>query len=157
MIRGWQAKVLGKLGEIVLGDTALTRLFQTLSSIRVRVFVVIKMIDQALQVDPVVPDFQRLHEGILGHVLPICAHCSASGSPESALFQMEMTAGKTTLAVKRLRSHSHGAGSVSSKVIDVEDQVTLGCGKATEVRAGEHRHKLVPLVQSLEYGLGQPP
>jgi hypothetical protein len=65
-----RANVLGELWEIVRGNRAPARLLDFLLYACAILFVSHR-IHQPPEVDLVVPDVQRLHEGILCHVFPV--------------------------------------------------------------------------------------
>ena len=125
--------MLGQLREIVLSYRALARLLELLLDARPILFVG-RGIDQPLEVDPVVPDVQRLHEGILRHVFPVGAHRSASGARRLALRELDMTPGEDHARGQALDVPFPWSGKRLIQVIDVEDHAALGRGKGPEVR-----------------------
>ncbi len=128
--------MLDQLGEIVLGDASGAGLFQPLRGARPHFFAPgfsREAIDQALQVDPVVPDFKRPHESVLGHLLAIGAHRGDGRSRRIVLAQTKMTSGDDHARGQTFEVPFPGRGQRLIEVIDVEDDIALGSGKAAEV------------------------
>ena len=65
-----RANMLGQFWEIMLGNSAPARLLEFFLDARALLFLRHR-IDQPLEFDPVVPDIQRGHEGVLRHVFPV--------------------------------------------------------------------------------------
>ena len=89
--------------------------------------------DQLVGRDRPVPELQRLHLAELGHGLAVGADAGRGHVRGHGLLQAVVPAGHDEAGASRFTSHSHGAGSVSSRSLMEKMTLPLRGGEAAEV------------------------
>jgi hypothetical protein len=91
-------------------------------------------LDEAIDIDRIVPDVERAHRRVVAHPLPVGARGSDDGPRGFAFGQPYMAPGQDDAGGQPLEIPLPWRRQGLVEVVDVENDLPLGCGEAAEVR-----------------------
>src|SRR6185437_5360090 len=90
-------------------------------------------LENAVEIDAIVPDVQRAHRGVVGHSFPVGAHGLRRRLRRLAVKEVEMAGGDDDASRQPLDVPLPGSGQSFIEIVDVEEDVALRRGETAEI------------------------